>query len=67
MIYCRVKELLNKKGEDITWLANNLKCSIEFAQELVDNTNDSIDFEMIEKLCDIFDCTPNDIFDISTN
>ena len=67
MIYCRVKELLNKKGEDITWLANNLKCSIEFAQELVDNQNDSIDFEMIEKLCDIFDCTPNDIFDISTN
>ena len=67
MIYCRVKELLNKKGEDITWLANNLKCSIGFAQELVDNTNDSIDFEMIEKLCDIFECTPNDIFDISTN
>ena len=67
MIYCRVKELLNKKGEDITWLANNLKCSIEFAQELVDNQNDSIDFEMIEKLCDIFECTPNDIFDISIN
>jgi len=59
-----IKHLLAKSGKSKYWLVKKLETDYRFATKLLENETKSITFQMIGKLCDIFDCTPNDLFTI---
>lgn len=65
MIRLRVLEKLKEKGKTKYWLYMQLGMSYQNFNNMVNNKTQSIRYENIEALCQIFDCTPNDLFEIS--
>jgi len=63
-IELNVKQLLEKNNRTKYWLVKKLETDYRFATKLIDNGTKSITFQMIGKLCDIFECTPNELFTI---
>jgi len=63
-IELNVKHLLEKNDKTKYWLVKKLETDYRFATKLLENETKSITFQMIGKLCDIFDCTPNELFTI---
>jgi len=59
-----IQQLLEKQGQSKYWLVKKLETDYRFATKLLENETKSITFQMIGKLCDIFDCTPNELFTI---
>ena len=57
-----IKHLLEKNHKTKYWLVKKLETDYRFATKLLENETKSITFQMIGKLCDIFDCTPNELF-----
>ena len=51
-----VKQLLDKNNKTKYWLVKKLETDYRFATKLLENETKSITFQMIGKLCDIFDC-----------
>jgi len=64
MIRLRVIELLNKKGATKYWLYKQMGMSYQNFSRMINNETKSIRYENIEVLCQIFECTPNELFDI---
>ena len=64
MITLNVLELLKKKGKTKYWLYMQLGMSYQNFNNMVNNKTKSIRYENIETLCQIFDCTPNELFKI---
>ena len=68
MIELNVDKLLEQKGKSRYWLFNQLNSikNISYSNflNLIDNRTKSIKYENIEKLCDVLECTPNDLFKI---
>ncbi len=62
MIKMNVQNLLNKKGKTRYWLVKEMKTTYKTVNKLCDNTLTGLQLETIEKLCEILDCTPNDLF-----
>ena len=60
----RVLELLEKKGKTKYWLWMQLGTSYQNMNNMVMNRTKSIRFETIKTLCQILECTPNDLFDL---
>lgn len=67
MIYCKINQLLKSRKKTALWLAEEMNCSVEYINDLIDNTNATIAFDTIERLCDIFNCSPNDLFTITND
>ena len=69
MVKLEVKELLKKNNKTKYWLFNQLNnvgnISYTNFNNLVENKTQSIKYSNIEKLCDIFKCEPNDLFEFS--
>lgn len=65
MIKLRVIELLNEKGKTKYWLYKQLGMSYQNFNKMINNNTKSIRYENIEILCDLFECEPNDLFEIS--
>lgn len=69
MIKLNVKKLLEKNKKSKYWLFNKLNdvgtVSYTNFNNLVENKTQSIKYINIEKLCDILDCEPNDLFEIT--
>jgi len=63
-IELNIKHLLDKSGNTKYWLVKKLETDYRFATKLLENETKSITFQMMGKLCDIFNCTPNDLFTI---
>ena len=59
----RVLELLKEKNKSKYWLWMQLGTSYQNMNNMVMNKTKSIRFETIKALCDIFECTPNDLFE----
>ena len=57
-----VLELLQKKGRTKYWLYKQLGMSYQNFNRMVNNQIRSIQLERIETLCQLLDCTPNDLF-----
>ena len=57
-----VKHLLAQNNRTKYWLVKKLETDYRFATKLLENDTKSITFQMIGKLCDIFDCTPGELF-----
>lgn len=64
MIRLRVLELLQEKKKTKYWLYIPLGMSYQNFSNMVNNKTKSIRYNRIETLCQIFDCTPNDLFEI---
>lgn len=64
MIRLAVLDLLKQKGKTKYWLYKQLGMSYQNFNNMVNNETKSIRYEIIEALCQILECTPNDLFDI---
>ncbi len=65
MIRLRALELLDKNGKTKYWLYKQMGMSYQNFNKMINNQTKSIRYENIEALCEIFDCTPNDLFEIT--
>ncbi|MBQ4054881.1 MAG: helix-turn-helix transcriptional regulator [Clostridia bacterium] len=65
MIKLRVLELLQKNGKTKYWLYKQLGMSYQNFSKMINNQTKSIRYENIETLCLLFDCTPNELFEIT--
>ncbi len=59
----RILDILAKKGKTKYWLYIQLGLSYQNFNHLVNNETKAIKFENLEALCDILECTPNDLFE----
>ncbi len=65
MIKLRVLELLDKKGKTKYWLYKQLGMSYQNFSRMINNQTKSIRYENIETLCLLFECSPNELFEIT--
>lgn len=59
----RVLDILKEKGKTKYWLNMQLGLSFQNFNNMVYNKTKSIKFENLKALCDILECTPNDLFE----
>lgn len=67
MIKLDVLRLLEEKGKTKYWLYKQMGMSYQNFNHMVNNETKSIQYEKIEVLCQILECTPNDLFFIDMN
>ena len=65
MIKLRVLDILKEQGHTKYWLYNRMEMSYHNFNQMVSNRTSRINFEKIERLCSILNCTPSDIFEIT--
>lgn len=58
----RILDILQQKGKTKYWLYMQLGLSYQNFNKLINNQTSSIKFENLKALCDILECTPNDLF-----
>ena len=61
MVKLNVLELLEKRGKTKYWLYKQLGMSYQNFNRMVNNQTKSIQYENIEAMCLLLDCTPNDL------
>ena len=64
MIQLDVLRLLKERGRTKYWLYKQLGMSYQNFNNMVTNRTKSIRLANIEAMCQILDCTPNDLFTI---
>lgn len=65
MIKLNVLSLLEKNNKTKYWLYKQLGMSYQNFSKMINNQTKSIRYENIETLCQLFNCTPNDLFVIT--
>lgn len=65
MIKLKALELLDKNKKTKYWLYKQMGMSYQNFNKMINNQTKSIRYENIEALCEIFECTPNDLFEIT--
>lgn len=56
-----IDSILKRKGKSRYWLSNQIKMTYPNLKRLCDNNTSSISFEILEQICTVLNCTPNDI------
>lgn len=64
MIRMNILELLEKKGKTKYWLNKQLGMSYLNFKRMVNNETKAIQLARIEALCQLLECTPNELFTI---
>ena len=64
MVKLRVLDLLQQQGRTKYWLYKQLGMSYQNFSKMVNNETQSIKLDRIETLCQLLNCTPNDLFQI---
>ena len=62
MVTLNALALLERKGKTKYWLYQQLGMSYQNFSKMVNNQTKSIRYENIEVLCQLLDCTPNELF-----
>lgn len=62
MIKLDVLNLLEKNCKTKYWLYKQLGMSYQNFSRMINNETKSIQYENIDALCQIFNCTPNELF-----
>ena len=62
MVKLNVMALLEKRGKTKYWLYIQLGMSYQNFSRMVNNETSSIKLERIETLCQLLECTPNELF-----
>ena len=63
IVKLRIKEILEQKGKTKYWLYMQLGLSYQNFNKIINNHTTRINFENLKALCDILECTPNDLFE----
>ena len=67
MVELNVIKLLEEKGKTKYWLYKQLGMSYQNFNRMINNQTKSIQYENIDAMCQIFECTPNDLFVIKND
>ena len=67
MIKLNALKLLKEKGKTRYWLAKRLGMGYQNFNSMVNNETYSIRYEVIEKLCELLECTPNELLNYKEN
>lgn len=67
MVKLNVLNMLKERGKSKYWLYIQLGMSYQNFNKMVNNETRSIKYETIDTLCEIFNCTPNDLFILTNN
>ena len=59
----RILDILKEKNKTKYWLYIQLGLSYQNFNKMVNNQTNGIKFENLQTLCDILECTPNDLFE----
>lgn len=62
MIKMNIQALLDEKKKSRYWLVKQMQTTYKTVNKLCDNTLTGLQLETIEKLCQILECEPNDLF-----
>ena len=62
MLKLNVLALLEQKGRTKYWLYHQMDMSYQNFNNMVNNRTRSLRYENIEVLCQLLECTPNDLF-----
>ncbi len=62
-LHLRILKILKTKGKTKYWLYVNLGLSYQNFNNIVMNRTQSIKFSVLKDICDILECTPNDLFE----
>lgn len=62
MVQLNVLELLKQKGHTKYWLYIQLGMSYQNFNKMINNETKSIRYENIDALCQLLECTPNELF-----
>lgn len=63
MIRLKVLEILEQKGHTKYWLYKQMGMSYQNFNKMVNNETKSIKYSNLEALCEIFECSPSDLFE----
>lgn len=67
MLKLDVLTLLKNNGKTKYWLYKRLGMSYQNFNKMVNNETSSIRYEVIEEICKLLNCQPNDLFLIDTS
>ncbi len=59
----RILDILKAQGRTKYWLYMQMGLSYQNFNNMVNNNTKSIKYENLQALCEILDCTPNDLFE----
>ena len=62
MVKLNVLALLEQKGKTKYWLYKQLGMSYQNFSKMINNETKSIQYENIDAMCHLFECTPNELF-----
>lgn len=62
LIKLNVQYLLDSKKKTRYWLVKHMDSNYETINRICDNNAVALQLETIEKLCNILNCSPNDLF-----
>jgi len=65
MIRLRVLEILNERKKTKYWLYKQMGMAYSAFDKMIKNETKMIKFANIEALCNILECEPNELFEIS--
>ncbi|MBE6689425.1 MAG: helix-turn-helix transcriptional regulator [Ruminococcaceae bacterium] len=65
MIRLNAMELLKSRGKTKYWLYKQMGMSYQNFSKMINNQTKSIQYENIETMCFLLECTPNELFVIS--
>ena len=63
MLHIRIDEILKEKGKTRYWLYMQLGLSYQNFKRILENQTSAIKFENLKTICDVLECTPNDLFE----
>ncbi len=67
LIRLRALDILKEKNKTKYWLYKQMGMSYQNFNKMINNETKSIRYENIEIMCNLFECSPNDLFEISDN
>lgn len=62
MVYLRIDEILKEQNKTKYWLVKNMESNYKVVSDMVEKETISIRFDTIDKLCEILNCSPGDLF-----
>lgn len=62
MVYLRVDEILKEKGKSKSWFVRKMESDYRSISNLVENASIGIHYSTIDKICNVLECEPKDIF-----
>ncbi len=65
MVKIKVKELLKNENKSLYWLQKETNISYNALLKIRDSDVTAMSFDVLEKLCKTFNCTPNDLLEVS--